>query len=79
MSIYHGYFESEEKIALRAEMRKAKQIVNDCKSQMNDLLNTIKICIAVPEFVLDESSLLDVERMEQHKDWLDYQDTINTI
>jgi hypothetical protein len=79
MSIYHGYFESEEKIALRAEMRKAKQIVNDCKSQMDNFLNTIKICIAVPEFVLDESSLLDVERMEQHKDWLDYQDTINTI
>ena len=51
-SIYHGYTESEEKIALRTEKRKAAQIVHDVSPQMDEFLNRMGACINNPNAVL---------------------------
>ena len=48
----NGWTETEEQKALRAEKRKARQIVADCKEQMDDFLNLVAWALDDPNEVL---------------------------
>ena len=48
----NGWTETEEQKALRAEKRKARQIVADCKEQMDDFLNLVAWAMDDPNGVL---------------------------
>ena len=75
----NGYTESEYKIAMRNERRKAAAIVHDCQQDMEDFIHAVTKAMTDPIDVLFNSLIAIVDDPSQDfGEPDDYQDLVDT-